>query len=219
MAEVLVNSVPRGGGLNHEDNTTINDTPNLQLVAKPSADMPLPLPSPNLTDGSGSEEDFYGEDGAQSFIQPAMSPAVTRLTSPKTPRAERVAAMDQAVESYFDGAHVSKDGDNDESSGDETTTPTTTTHNKHPRLQKKQQQPRVGKPVERTNLPADASIPPPQPQSEDCLPSPWRTTGPKQIVVTHSTSPASRPVLASVWGNSRQRRASSGGADALRRQC
>lgn len=202
MAEALVGSAPPGDGSNRDTNT--GATP-MSLVLPPMDVVPSALSTPNA-DGSGSDEDLYGEDDAQSFFQPAMSPAVTRLTSPKTPVAERVAAMDRVVESYFDGAHVSKD-DDDESSGDETPT------QKPSRLQKL-----AGKVVEHTNLPANTSIPPPQPQSHlaDQVPSPWRT-GPKQIVVTHSGSPASKPVLASVLGNSRQRRASSGGADALRR--
>ncbi|KAK4214518.1 hypothetical protein QBC37DRAFT_440087 [Rhypophila decipiens] len=38
---------------------------------------------------------IYGDqDDAQSFIQPAISPMATRLTSPKTPAAEKAAAMD-----------------------------------------------------------------------------------------------------------------------------
>lgn len=166
---------------------------------------PIDIPSLNASppaDGSGSEEDFYGEDDAQSFIQPAMSPAVTRLTSPKTPVAERVAAMDQVVESYFDGANGSKE---EESSGDDTPLP-----------QDHGQKKRVGKPVEQTHLPPNSSIPPPQPRSMERIPSPWRT-GPKQIVVTHSNAPASRPVLAGVLDNTRQRRNSAGGVEALRR--
>ncbi|CAN8096615.1 unnamed protein product [Discula destructiva] len=204
MAEVLVGSTPPGAGPNRD--TTADEPPKPQsLVIPPPTDLVSPASSP-LADGSGSEEDFYEEDDAQSFIQPAMSPAVTRLTSPKTPMAERMAAMDQVLESYFDGATASKD---DESSGDETPT-------QHPR----RREPREGNPVEdQTSLPAEASIPPPQPQTQQLqerIPSPWRT-GPKQIVVTHSHSPASRPVLASVLGSSRHRRASSGGAEALRR--
>lgn len=174
---------------------------------KPQSLVISPADAPNqnasfLADGSGSEEDFYEEDDAQSFIQPAISPAVSRLTSPKTPIAERVAAMDQVVESYFDGANGSKGED---SSGDETPVP-----------QDHRQKERVRKPVEQTRLPPEASIPPPQPHSMERVPSPWRT-GPKQIVVTHSNAPASRPVLAGVLGNTRHRRSSSGGAEALRR--
>lgn len=179
--------------------------PKPQTLFIPPVDGPNPNSSPPA-DGSGSEEDLYGEDDAQSFIQPAMSPAVSRLTSPKTPVAERVAAMDQVVESYFDGAHGSKGED---SSGDETPPSQD--------LRPKTRAEGVGKPVEQTHLPPDSSIPPPQPYSMDRIPSPWRT-GPKQIIVTHSNSPASRPVLAGMLGSTRHRRTSSGGgAEAFRR--
>lgn len=204
MAEsALPGSVaPRQASNGHNDNSKVLPKPQ-SLVIPPVPDVPVPNPnSSSLADGSGSEEDFYEEDDAQSFIQPAMSPAVTRLTSPKTPIAERVAAMDQVVESYFDGANGNKE---DESSGEETPQPTVHQEKDH-----------VRKPVEQTRLPPDATIPPPQPQSTERVPSPWRT-GPKQIVVTHSNAPASRPVLAGVLGNTRHRRSSSGGAEALRR--
>ncbi|KAK0621327.1 hypothetical protein B0T17DRAFT_454966, partial [Bombardia bombarda] len=49
------------------------------------------------SDGAAADDyDFYGDqDDAQSFIQPAISPMATRLTLPKTPAAERAAAMDK----------------------------------------------------------------------------------------------------------------------------
>lgn len=204
MAESALSSsvAPRQASSDGHNDTT-KALPKPQSLVIPPVELPVSNPNASsLADGSGSEEDFYEEDDAQSFIQPAMSPAVTRLTSPKTPIAERVAAMDQVVESYFDGVNGSKEED---SSGDETPQPPDHHEQEH-----------ASKSAEQTRLPPDSTIPPPQPQSTERVPSPWRT-GPKQIVVSHSNAPASRPVLAGVLGNTRHRRSSSGGAEALRR--
>ncbi|KAI0538474.1 hypothetical protein GGR58DRAFT_294859 [Xylaria digitata] len=46
-------------------------------------------------DGDGEEPLDIDQDDVQSFIQPALSPIATRLTLPKTPAAEKAAAMDQ----------------------------------------------------------------------------------------------------------------------------
>lgn len=151
---------------------------------------------PGSVSGSGDDEDLYGEDDAQSFIQPAMSPAVTRLTSPRTPAAERVAAMDRVIGGYFD---VSGGGKDDESSGDET--PKTEEENR---------------PAE-TSIPSGASIPPPQPQTVERFPTPWRA-GPKEIVLTSSKAPhTNKPSMTSALAGSRHRRSSSTGTEVLRR--
>ncbi|OIW33749.1 hypothetical protein CONLIGDRAFT_552131, partial [Coniochaeta ligniaria NRRL 30616] len=48
------------------------------------------------SEGSEDEDILYGDgDDAQSFIQPAISPVATRLTSPKVLAAERAAAMER----------------------------------------------------------------------------------------------------------------------------
>lgn len=60
-----------------------------------SPDFAIDRP-PSFSDDAGDDDDFYGDqDGAQSFIQPAISPIATRLTSPRTPAAEKAAAMDR----------------------------------------------------------------------------------------------------------------------------
>lgn len=66
-------------------------------------DMDNATDSPSSTsDDAGDEDDFYGnQDDAQSFIQPAISPIATRLTSPRTPAAEKAAAMDRLPGGYF----------------------------------------------------------------------------------------------------------------------
>lgn len=173
---------------------------------------PLPLEMPAVVvqppkasppaDASGDDEDIYGEHGAQSLIEPAMSPVVTRLTSPKTPAAEKMAAMDRIADGYFDGAHGLQE---DDSSGEETPT--------------QLQAPRDGpseEPVTESHLHTTTSIPPPEPQALDRLPTPWRT-GPKEIVVTSSNPPNSRPAVGSALGSTRHGRSASGSAEALRR--
>ncbi|RYP16951.1 hypothetical protein DL767_010109 [Monosporascus sp. MG133] len=47
------------------------------------------------SDGAEEEEPLdIDQDDAQSFIQPVLGPAAVRLTSPKTPAAEKAAAME-----------------------------------------------------------------------------------------------------------------------------
>lgn len=153
-------------------------------------------------DSSGDEDNLYGEDDAQSLIQPAMSAVATRLVSPKTPVAEKVAAMDQAMAGYFDIGHGSNDG---ESSGEETP--------------KQQPSPRETPAADaETTPPTSASIPPPQPEPDalDRPPTPWKP-GPKKIVVTSSKAPTHKSARTSVLSTARHRRSSSGGTDALKR--
>lgn len=174
-------------------------------------------PSPPV-DSSEGEEDLFGEDAAQSFIQPALSPVVSYLTSPKTPAAEKAAAMDkiidgyfndagatqeqesmdQVIAGYFDGASINRQ----DSSSDGTPT---------------QEKPRRQRSNDTQDGPAgETTLPPPQPRHTEPLPTPWKT-GPKEIVVTSSTSESHKPALASVFSQARHRRSSSGGAEALRR--
>lgn len=186
----------------HEPDQTSLKPPRLELPAleDPSAS--------SLTEGSGEDDDIYAnQEDAQSLIQPAISLAATRLTSPRTPAAERVAAMSQNVVGYFDGIGSAREY---ESSGDET-----------PRQEDMiSEQHREGPPTRagtETKLPPSTSIPPPQPPySTDPLPAPWKT-GPKQIVVAPSSPRGHRPALSGVFEPSRHRRSSSAGAVALRR--
>lgn len=180
-------------------------------------------PSPPA-DSSEGEEDLYGEDAAQSFIQPALSPVVTYLTSPKTPAAEKAAAMDKIIDGYFNDTGASKEQESmdqviagyfdgasmnrQDSSGDDTPT------REKPRPQRSNQT-QEG-PAGETTLPPTTTTTAPQPRHLDPLPTPWKT-GPKEIVVTSSTSESHKPALASVFSQSRHRRSSSGGAEALRR--
>jgi hypothetical protein len=57
--------------------------------------IPRETPSPP-SEGTEDQDILYGDgDDAQSFIQPAISPVATRLTSPKVSAAERAAAMER----------------------------------------------------------------------------------------------------------------------------
>jgi pimeloyl-ACP methyl ester carboxylesterase len=191
---------------------------------------PLALGDPNPSppaDGSEGEEDFFGEDAAQSFIQPALSPVVSYLTSPKTPAAEKAAAMDKIIDGYFKDAGATReqesmdqviarnyDGasiDRQDSSGDDTPT------REEPQPQRSDST--QDEPTSETSPAAPSTattMPLPQPQMMDSLPTPWKT-GPKEIVVTSPTSESHKPALANVFSQARHRRSSSGGAEALRR--
>lgn len=180
-------------------------------------------PSP-AADSSEGEEDLYGEDAAQSFIQPALSPVVTYLTSPKTPAAEKAAAMDRIIDGYFNDAGASKEQESmdqviagyfdgtsinrQDSSGDDTPT------QEKPRPQRSDKT-HEGPAGETASSPTTTTLAS-HPRHMEPPTSPWRT-GPKEIVVTSSTSESHKPALASVFSQSRHRRSSSGGAEALRR--
>ena len=67
-------------------------------------------PPQSSSSDSGGEDDplFVDPDDAQSMIQPALSPVVTRLTSPKTPAAEKAAADERnALEGTEDATESS----------------------------------------------------------------------------------------------------------------
>lgn len=201
------------------------NTPRLQPQVP---DDPNPSPPADSSDG---EEDLFGEDAAQSFIQPALSPVVSYLTSPKTPAAEKAAAMDKIIDGYFNDAGASREQESldqviagyfdgasinrQDSSGDDTPT------QEKPRPERSDNS-QAG-PAGETTSPAAMAMATttttttaPLPQPLEPLPTPWKT-GPKEIVVTSSTSESHKPALASVFSQARHRRSSSGGAEALRR--
>lgn len=179
---------------------------------KPSPTTLPPLSFPALdephhhsppADGSASEtdDDFYGEDDAV-VIQPAMSPAVTRLTSPKTPAAEKAAAMGQTVQGYFDIVGGSKD---ESSSGEDT-----------PKHQDQTQEKPSEGPATATKRSSTTRIPPPQPVIMERLPTPWRA-GPKEMIVASSNAPVPKAAATTALTTSAHRRTSSAGTEALRR--
>lgn len=176
-------------------------------------------------DSSEGEEDLYGEDAAQSFIQPALSPVVTYLTSPKTPAAEKAAAMDRIIDGYFNDAGATKEQESmdqviagyfdgtsinrQDSSGDDTPTQEKPSPQRSDKMHE-------GPAGETASSPPTTTTLASHPRHMEPPTSPWRT-GPKEIVVTSSASESHKPALASVFSQSRHRRSSSGGAEALRR--
>src|SRR3569833_48614 len=153
--------------------------------------------TPWQTQPPASEDDyFYGDqDDAQSFIQPAISPIATRLSSPWTPAEERARAMDDVV----DGAMF------DSIMSDASTEPTgqpsePTGPNKLPKPRDR------GATTGHISAPSESQL--------TGLPSPWQA-GPKEFVIRDS--PASRLGIPGVFGQSRHSRSSSVGADALRK--
>lgn len=184
-----------------------------------------PNPSPHA-DSSEGEEDLFGEDAAQSFIQPALSPVVSYLTSPKTPAAEKAAAMDKIIDGYFNDAGASREQesldqviagyfDGASMHRQDTSEDGTPTQEK-PRA-KRGDGAQVGQTGETSSPPTTTTMPPPQPlEPLEPLPSPWKS-GHNEIVVASSTAESHKPALASVFSQARHRRSSSGGADALRR--
>ncbi|KAI0386222.1 hypothetical protein F5Y04DRAFT_118061 [Hypomontagnella monticulosa] len=155
------------------------------------------------SDGAADEEPLYiDQEDAQSIIQPALSPVATRLTLPKTPAAEKAAALERlpggGLFSVVEG----------------TATPDP----------ERLSPPAVGSSTEvayqaratRTTRQARGLSLGQLPSSNSPLyrfPSPWQS-GPKPMVVNDSSP---KPALSGVFGQNRHRRSSSGGADTLKR--
>ncbi|KAB5558013.1 hypothetical protein GE09DRAFT_1221149 [Coniochaeta sp. 2T2.1] len=161
-------------------------------------------PSPP-SEGTEDEDLLYGDgDDAQSFIQPAISPVATRLTSPKVLVAERAAAM-----ARLEGG-TSPDGAGErEMFGPRHT-------NSMPTQSQLQ-----GKKVAGSPPGADAAVPRSPTQRNPGaalarLPSPWHP-GAKEFVIDDFKG--RKPVLSGVFGSSttRSQRASSIGDSAMRR--
>ncbi|KAI1082179.1 hypothetical protein F5B20DRAFT_25814 [Whalleya microplaca] len=188
---------------------------------QPQGSPPDPRPRiPNLvisdeevsraSDSGGDDEPLdIDQDDAQSIIQPALSAAATRLASPRTPAAEKAAAMER-----LPGGNLF--------SVMETATPSDL--ERHPSAPKKYQlndmlspaptnashtsQTRQTRGLSLGQVPSGYSL-------SSKLPSPWQS-GPKELVV-QPPEPSPRPALSAVFGQDRHRRSSSAGADALKR--
>ncbi|KAJ8109130.1 hypothetical protein ONZ43_g6223 [Nemania bipapillata] len=149
----------------------------------------------------GEEPLDIDQDDVQSFIQPALSPVATRLTLPKTPAAEKAAAMDQlSGGGLFDIV--------------ENITPA---------------EPTSVLPSRPSAYGVVAAIPSPRARQQrgftlgqlpsslpymSKFPSPW-VSGPKELVVEGESG--SKSAMAAVFGQNRHQRSSSGGQDTLRR--
>jgi len=179
-------------------------------IAVPPATAPIEeVQKPSLLDedvspGSDSEDPVdIDQDGAQSFIQPALSPVATRLSSPNTPAAEKAAAMNNQLEREVLFAVPEAEGSSAPSSashlpplpsryGAATATP-----------QQTRQERRFTLGPLPSNLPYLSRFP-----------SPW-VSGPKELVIENDSGPKS--ALSTVFSQNRQNRSISGGADTLKR--
>jgi hypothetical protein len=206
----------------------------------PSTQRPAPPSLPELTlampardqDASAADVDddiFEDQDDAQSFIQPAISPIATRLTSLKTPAAEKAAAMDRLPGGGLFEVSETRDGSSPSPSpplhDPQERRATATGCFSGPPLRSGSPPNKLTKPQPRDRNLAPKHSPSstststsPQPQSPSLgLPTPWRS-GPKDFV-TRDRSSASRSVMASVFGNptNRHQRSSSVSENALKR--
>lgn len=185
----------------------------INLVSPGSGAVPPTIPIPDMqvpvvldedvSPSDDSEEPLeIDQDDVQSFIQPALSPVATRLALLNTPAAEKAAAMDQVPGGgIFDftkknpvvGSPTSLSPS--QPSGYEVVAPARSPRPRQQRGFTLGQLP--------SNLPYMSKFP-----------SPW-VSGPKEILVENDSSPKS--AMASVFGQSRHQRSSSGGQDTLRR--
>ncbi|KAF3012179.1 hypothetical protein E8E14_006870 [Neopestalotiopsis sp. 37M] len=159
-------------------------------------------PSDEPSSDSNNDDDplFQDADDAQSLFQPAISPAATRLTSPKTPAAEKAAAMEKLPGGGFFGAGF--DG------------PTVLASSAHPvSTSRKLVKPYPNRQARGFSL---GTLPPARYEPLPRLPSPWQP-GPKDLIVENEPT-SQRPAMSSVFSSSnRPRRSSSGGNEALRK--
>ncbi|KAI1423577.1 hypothetical protein F5Y12DRAFT_526531 [Xylaria sp. FL1777] len=186
--------------------STVESTDSVAVsTTAPVVDMPTPTISdeeaPPSDDGDGEEPLDIDQDDVQSFIQPALSPMATRLALPKTPAAEKAAAMDRLPGGgLFDIAEsvpATKPASLAplRSSWYGVTAPVSSHRTRQQRGFTLGQLP--------SSLPYMSKFP-----------SPW-VSGPKDLVVDNE--PASKSAMAGVFGQNRHQRASSGGQDTLKR--
>ncbi|KAI1173911.1 hypothetical protein F4777DRAFT_416935 [Nemania sp. FL0916] len=183
------------------------------LASHAPAAVPPTIPIPDMqalsavSEGDALPSDDSDEaldidqDDVQSFIQPALSPAATRLTLPKTPAAEKAAAMDKVPGGGLFG--IAENVPAPESTSH--SPPRTSAHGAASPVPA----PRVRQQRGFTLGQLPAGLP-----YMSRLPSPW-VSGPKELVVDHE--PGTKSGLASVFGQGRHQRSSSGGQDTLRR--
>ncbi|KAI2470609.1 hypothetical protein F4781DRAFT_170134 [Annulohypoxylon bovei var. microspora] len=173
------------------------------ILEPPSVVVSDGEPSPT-SDGAADEEQLYiDQDDAQSIIQPALSPVATRLTLPRTPAAEKAAALERlpggGLFSVIEGT-ATPDPEPSPVMGQSSETLCQTTMNKASTRQARGHS--LGQ------LPSSHS-------PTYRFPSPWQS-GPKQMVVQNESG-SPKPTLSAVFGQDTHRRSSSGGADTLKR--
>ena len=172
---------------------------------------------------STSEEDEEAldidQDDAQSIILPALSPAATRLISPRTPATEKAAVMEglpggglfRVVESTTAARKpgllavpAAPEAAPESAPESASATANATSPKSRTKLQNRHM-----RGLSMGNLPSSL-----QQASKFQLPSPWQS-GPKELVVPEDTGPKS--ALSSVFDQAKARRSSIGGSDTLKR--
>ncbi|KAI0598598.1 hypothetical protein F4775DRAFT_554981 [Biscogniauxia sp. FL1348] len=154
----------------------------------------------------GEEPLDIDQDDVQSIIQPALSPVATRLTSPKTPAAEKAAAM----ENLSGGGLFSVMED---PTSPDSGYPPSSSSVRHPAGRSSRAPVATVKARARQNRGFSLGQMPQSLPQLTKFPSPW-TSGPKELV---DSEPSPKPALSGVFSQSRHRRSSSGGTDALKR--
>ncbi|KAK7935436.1 hypothetical protein PG985_000931 [Apiospora marii] len=189
---------PNGTG-----NGQLNHSREPQGLAIPSRGPP---PQSSSSD-SGGEDDplFVDPDDAQGMIQPALSPVVTRLTSPKTPAAEKAAAMDRLEGG---GLFSMMEGD---SPPEVSTATSVRPAGSGPGAT----QTDLAKASKRHNRGFSAGQLPFQPTEMEKRPSPWQA-GPRTHIVEGESS-SSKPFRYGGFSQSPQRRSTTTGAETFRR--
>ena len=192
-------SQPAGQNISNLSSTAISST-------SPSLSTKLDVISNDLSEDEEIMDSNISDEDAQSLIEPSISNVASRLKSPKTPSAEKAAAMED-LGGFFDSDPESPP--TAESSADATPTeevsPTVTS--RLGGLSRDESQPAQNKGLSLGTLPS--------PKLEDpALPiTPWHA-GPKQLVIQPSA--ANRSSLYGVFDNKRSR-SLSGGAEALKK--
>ncbi|KAI1435749.1 hypothetical protein GGR50DRAFT_693821 [Xylaria sp. CBS 124048] len=148
-----------------------------------------------LSSSDGEDPLEIDQDDVHSFIQPSLSPVATRLALPKTPAAEKAAAMDKLSFHVVDKTTVAQSTSlPPQPSGSISTAPVPST------------QTRSQRGFTLSQLPSSLS--------STKFPSPW-TTNQKELAVDHEAG--TKSALSAVFSQSRHHRSSSGGQDALKR--
>ncbi|KAK3391725.1 hypothetical protein B0T20DRAFT_456160 [Sordaria brevicollis] len=159
---------------------------------------PQPNEPPSATTAQNSDDNeddpiYNDQDGAQSFIQPAISARATRLTSANTPAAEKAAAMDY-LPSLFDfpddGGRGGRSSGNTSGEPSPPMSPRKSTRRGHFRQSS------------HSGLPD--------------LPTPWRAE-PKQMVVGQPHGAKTSSMFGVFGSETRSSRAASSGENALKK--
>lgn len=163
----------------------------------------------SLVDELSGDDGLFSDD-ALTVMQPALSAAATRLTLPKTPAAEKAAALDKVPEGPFFGGVTEDDDSSDgpespHSPGDMVPPPPDHHSSRMPPPRTIPSRPR----------PASIQVASESPRISEPPPSPWRSR-PDTSAQSKSQQPKKALEYIS-FGQTRQKRSGSTGADALKR--